>query len=309
MTGCVSLYWWTVTQKQQVNDVVLLGEGRSPAFSPNGNYIAFAYNSDLRLKQMDYLEVSYIDAGDLPINVRGTFDWLNENEILYFKLKDSKYSSDTNPDYQLWRYNLQSHKEYLLSNESFDIFPEFALSPSKSMIAFFTPSKDEAKMLLYVFDLTSTKLSMIPMPEEPSCHEPAWSPDNSKLIYTCSYYQGKRNLATEYVWITNLTTGYFEQLTDLTDYRYFSWSPDNKWVSFTHNFSVWLAPVENGKPNFEHIVYLPFNLGSSPFFPTEDFYFTPPGKASWSPDGKSLAVDGLLQNTTIHGIWMVEIDE
>ena len=114
--------------------------------------------------------------------------------------------------------------------------------------------------------------------------EPAWSPDGTKLAYVSD-----RN-GTMDVWIRDLKTGQDKVLADMTeDLNFPTWSPDGSKVAFyqTDPRNAWgRSTLYTADVTYTADVSVPKTrkIHESVFVPSQ---------ASWSPDGRTIAVSAL----------------
>ncbi|MCG6957116.1 MAG: serine/threonine-protein kinase [Gemmatimonadetes bacterium] len=158
------------------------------------------------------------------------------------------YAGDGDGDRDIFLQSLAGERPINLTEDSpaDDYAPAF--SPDGSQIAFRSERDDGG---LYVMGQTGEAVRRV----SDRGHNPAWSPDGGELAYSLEYVQfDPLNVEPERsgLWTLDLASGQDRELL-ATDAVLPAWSPDGRWVAYTHRSeetlaSLWLVPARGGEP-------------------------------------------------------------
>jgi Tol biopolymer transport system component len=302
-----SLLVGTLTLLKQPNRIIKITElaqgGYNPVFSPDGRSLVFTRsNGSIYLTKLDNAQEILLTSDS---SIRPFVQWLSLEQILYVKQQNNNVDLG-----QFWIIDIETRQENPLQDEKGTpiytfVDSTFELSPSNAQLAYTGYLQLEEARRIHILNLSSKSISYIPTPTELDCLNPTWSPNEQWVLYKC--VEPDKFNPIQQVWLTDLTSGVSEMLTDAGGYGSFSWSPNNHWLAFTiHDkcgllnlgcSELWLAPVKNNKPSLEEAFSL-YVKGTSGLV----------SYSSWSPDGESIsfASNNESKNHAIY-IWVVKV--
>lgn len=233
------------------------GDCNYPVSSPDGKYIAFVrYNKKNHTWSIWKIKIDGTGQKRLTLGpVDNNPTWSPDGKKILFTRQNQKdgigYLRIMNPD---------GSDQHLLNKKGCKKFLDSSSwSPDGKQVAFDAGAEDNSK--IYILDIGRAKLRKLITPKL-SSSRPCWSPDGKQIVYEC--------LKKTYppcccgyrfsLWKTNLSTGKFQQLTqidkDNPSLSAFnpSWSPDGKWIAFLRDSHIWLM-----RPNGVNQIQLTMN--------------------------------------------------
>jgi len=198
------------------------------------------------------------------------------------------YASSKGGNWQIWSMNPEGGKAWQVTHGDQDLhYP--AWDPNGRKIA----CADSSGRILIVE--RNGKQQVLPdLPE--NCTHPTWSPDGSKMAFTCHTFQSGREDSD--IWVADLKTGKTRKLLEQQDIQnYPHWSPDGASLVYTSGYrasptkvieDLWLVIADGSNPR---------RLLSNGFSNV---------KPQWSPDGSRIAFASDQSGNM--EIWVVDID-
>jgi len=198
---------------------------RSPAFSPDGNYIFFRKAVDASLNSFSLLRVPVL--GGTPQHLIGDVD---NGPAISPDGKRMAYLRANDPDagkYRLLSANLDGSDEKILQIAPLPFPDNLSWSPDGTRIAFISYSQGEAPGQVGIFDLAEKKEMPLTSFPDKLFTDLAWTPDGNGLIVN---YRAS-GAATPQLGFVSYPGGRFQPLTnDTRGYRRLSLSADGKSV-------------------------------------------------------------------------------
>ena len=259
----------------------LIGEGSHPAWSPDGKWIAYASYTEATRH-----DISIIPAGGgEPETIVSAPHYQNHP----FWSPDGKFiafSSDQKeqPQWNIYAIELDSKIITQITPDSFGVQAGH-WSPDGNNIVFDANSRHWS---LITIQLTTNELTFL-TPDSLYEGWPKYSFDGSKIVFES--LRGGDGIYN--IWSINSDGTSLKQIT--TDGgEYPCWSPDGKWITYSHNTS-------GEFPNTNFDIYIIASEGGEPIQITDsnDNDVRP----AWSPDGKKIVYD-----TFGYALWIVEVE-
>jgi Tol biopolymer transport system component len=269
--------------------------------SGDGAYIAFVRNKYDGTKGIYTVKVDGTDETErLLVNdywqIENTIQWLGSNKIVYIKKNDEGYG-------QFWTLDITTMEHSLLIKDALpqtNSPPRFAISPMQNYIVF-SIGDWQWHLPLILIDLETQEITHIEVGVGQYCSFPTWSPDNAQIIYYCLNYETLKRPIYQQIWLFDLIEKTSELLWEAPEdkalYGNMSWSPDNEWFAYTIIPSsylwpwqstvidnLWLAPVENNKPNFNASISVKINSSQG----RVDIY-------GWRPNMAEILISGFFE--------------
>ncbi len=223
-----------------------------PSFSPDGNTIAYAR-----------LDEGYSDVYKIDIDYRDQLIALTNLRPKGVEVGQAGVPGVTQgwSDLALWA-----------------LYPTF--SPDGARLAYTTDVGTEYPGLFTMSPTGSasqrlnTRLDF----SQQTIEHPTWSPDGSKIAVATYVTNGSKGQ----IWIFNLTTARWLEVTDTTDGAYDpAWSPDGNWIAFTMRQgavnNIYVVPADTSLWADNHPIPLPITTDGASRSP------------AWSPDSTHIA--------------------
>lgn len=169
-----------------------------------------------------------IYEGDISGKIVELVNLSSESVNFVFKKGDDLYYLTSKLD--LKKYNLDSKEKSVLDESVFKMYP----SKDLSRIAYVKMTKDE-KAELIVVDTNSSKKTLT---EGMSISQVAWSPDNTRLVFSIT----KEDSGENGTYLYDLKSGNITRISLFDEIIGFSWSPSGKKIlvcRFDKEYNIW----------------------------------------------------------------------
>ena len=307
------------SQRLDVSEVRLISEEiawAAPAFSPDGNLIAYGFENTIKIIDLNGQEQAEFLVQDQPLYLQ----WLTASQVIYIRWIGDAATDGVQSQFCI--LNIQSGEISLASDVILmGRLDYFALSPSKTRLAF-VKQLDEGipgspQKMVHTLDLATGVITPLITPVMGHCNSPIWN-NESELLSICSDKEpDKMDTWSSQVWYINVITGESEPVADPKNHFSLSESPDGHWLIYLcpketrpPSSNLCVAPTWNGKPVFwlNHRLNLSSNLWVNLL--ERNFFELPPSYVAWSPDSKHITFSGDLRtsNGFEKGIWYVTFD-
>lgn len=194
----------------------------SPAWSPDGRWLAFISGRDSPQGELYIMNVATHETRQITHNRRNEFgpQWSPDSQEVVFTQNDNGY-------FHLHTLRIDSGATRQLSGQAADFQP--AWSRDGSYLAYVSFSG--ISVTAYVVDSRSSRTLSI-SPKEGAYYTPSWSPDDRQIAF--AWRRSQSSIA-----VVNWRDGSVRTLTDGVDNTYApSWSPDGHWIAFASG-GVW----------------------------------------------------------------------
>ncbi len=139
--------------RREIEPLSVEGKQQEPAFSPDGNNVAYVRNNNIFIKKLRFGTESAITTdGKLNEIINGIPDWVYEEEFGFTRAFE--WSPD-NEDLAYIKFNESEVKEFSIPfyKASFPVFEEFALYPGSYNYKYPKAGEVNSKVSVHVFNL------------------------------------------------------------------------------------------------------------------------------------------------------------
>lgn len=255
--------------------VIEIPRNEAPAWSPDGNYIAYNH-FDPEVNTDPYgLYILNLETGDRNLVLEGPAfnpDWSPDGEWIAFNSGD------------IFKIRPDGSDLIQITNIGNSFFPSWR--PDGKRLAFDTPFQNErGANTIWLINPDGTELNKITDPIEGEIRNPEWSPNGILILH----YRYLTTKSGSEIFVMDSLGNNGRRLTETPNgitNRSPAWSPDGEWIAWHTNNGIWIMRSDGNEQ--QHLIE-----GQSP---------------SWSPDSQRIVFSKPTLNEKKVVLWIINRD-